>query len=657
MSKKSRAELLIQYVKKVSGKKQTDDICQHLESASASRGSFGGPSDDNPVETFQVLASQADAVGDSALNGLEAIIHETDRPAIIVANGSYDLSSQVPLWQKLGEANVKTKIETAIKSVGRIEAPLDIRRPYAGTGFVVGDHVVMTNRHVARIFAEGIGVSLTYTPGAAGFDPKREWLQKEEPVVWDVEKVLMIHPYWDMALLQIANNLEHDFEPLLLSTTSPAAIGKGEHVLAIGYPGKDSRGNPVVRDSVFDRLYGVKRLLPGEYDGPVEFRGRQVIAHDTSTLGGASGSALLHVESGQVIGLHYAGKYLESNYAVPMSSLAEDVRVMGHAGNIRFEGKRKPNPFMSDLWDRVEQGQLNESVELASDAEEFWFGKPKVEKYLPRFSFDSLSDKEFSWSAALSTAVASYVAYWNEPQFESLGASWNWDGFHFIKQGNTECFVAGNSDQAIVAFRGTEMMKLKDWLTDLDVLGTTESYGKIHRGFRKAFDSVSDQLKRAINSIGVRQLILTGHSLGGALALIAAAEWSDVYDVRSIYTFGQPAVGNDDFVEFLTDKYSNRYVRFVNDDDIVPMVPPNYSHAGLLKRFNHGNELRASDVRESHVVGDTCSEMQLKHLQAALKRERQLSGSFNTSNEEGVLPSVRDHSMARYLDKIGLVNK
>ena len=46
---------------------------------------------------------------------------------------------------------------------------------------------------------------------------------------------------------------------------------------------------------------------------------------------------------------------------------------------------------------------------------------------------------------------------------------------------------------------------------------------------------------------------MTGHSLGGALAVMAAAHLHNKYSlVENLYTLGQPRVGNDKFAEFMT---------------------------------------------------------------------------------------------------------
>ena len=140
---------------------------------------------------------------------------------------------------------IRKNIEAAIPSVGRIEVPKGFR-PYAGTGFVVGDNLLMTNRHVAQIFASGVGTKmLKFDPGQiAGIDFLREVpaAGKPDPVFLEIVEVVMIHPYWDMALLRTKSPLPVQHQPLKLSTKTPQDLA-GRNVVVIGYPAKDQRSN------------------------------------------------------------------------------------------------------------------------------------------------------------------------------------------------------------------------------------------------------------------------------------------------------------------------------------------------------------------------------------------------------------------------------
>ena len=83
---------------------------------------------------------------------------------------------------------------------------------------------------------------------------------------------------------------------------------------------------------MFNGLFEKKRLLPGTMMGyrSIESFGHnlEAVAHDCSTLGGNSGSAVIDPESGMVVGLHFAGIYLQANFAVPPWQLALDAKVV-----------------------------------------------------------------------------------------------------------------------------------------------------------------------------------------------------------------------------------------------------------------------------------------------------------------------------------------
>jgi triacylglycerol lipase len=163
----------------------------------------------------------------------------------------------------------------------------------------------------------------------------------------------------------------------------------------------------------------------------------------------------------------------------------------------------------------------------------------------------------------------------------------------FFSGDGTQCFVANNDHFVIVAFRGTEIRPrpgtpgykniVEDIMTDFEILLCPSGQGgSVHKGFMKALDEVWEErdLLKYIRDLdnGRRTVWFTGHSLGAALATLAADRYGNV---RGLYTFGSPRVGDESFKD---DFYVSAY-RIVNNDDIVARVPPEglYRHVGNLK--------------------------------------------------------------------------
>jgi endonuclease G len=165
----------------------------------------------------------------------------------------------------------------------------------------------------------------------------------------------MVHPYWDMALFRF-DGLSAANGGLRLSIRAPEDL-VGRNIVVIGFPGRGndrSRKAVQLERKIYGTVFGVKRLAPGE----IEVRERiesfdyvvPAMTHDSSTLAGNSGSAIVDVETGEVVGLHFAGVTLKANYSVPLFELARDPRVVD--AGLNFVGS-VPS---TDAWDRAWRG-------------------------------------------------------------------------------------------------------------------------------------------------------------------------------------------------------------------------------------------------------------------------------------------------------------
>lgn len=299
---------------------------------------------------------------------VEAIIIPNRRPAVNVVNGTYQV--QHADWLALNDAEPRGRIEAALPSIGRVELPGHPTAPYEGTAFVVGPDLLMTNRHVAEIFAQGLGDrGLQFTAGRhAAVDFMREFGSTQSQIL-DVSAIAMIHPYWDMALLRV-EGLSTMHAPLQLSLDDVEDLA-GRNVAVIGYPAFDPRNSSGVQNRVFGGIYGVKRLQPGKLLNRFRTKsyGRTVspATHDASTLGGNSGSCVVDVASGEVVGLHFAGRYLERNWCVAAGDLARDERVID--AGVAFSGNPTTGPVRwSDAWDEADRLRRVETRPRREDA-------------------------------------------------------------------------------------------------------------------------------------------------------------------------------------------------------------------------------------------------------------------------------------------------
>jgi triacylglycerol lipase len=220
---------------------------------------------------------------------------------------------------------------------------------------------------------------------------------------------------------------------------------------------------------------------------------------------------------------------------------------------------------------------------------------------MPDFKFDS---KQTKWSGnnALACAMASELAYSYGATIAATAKKWGYPQSVFLDRRETQGFVASNSDMILVAFRGTEPKKLLDWMTDADIALTDFLGGKVHAGFLRALENIWDDLTSAIAALQTnsQSVWITGHSLGAALATLAAARFRLQFakPVYGIYTYGSPRVGNTEFQMRFNQLCQLTTFRYVNNADAVTRVPlreTSYRHIGTFVYFNANGAIE-SDV-------------------------------------------------------------
>ncbi len=241
---------------------------------------------------------------------------------------------------------------------------------------------------------------------------------------------------------------------------------------------------------------------------------------------------------------------------------------------------------------------------------------------------DALGDVRNGRTLALASDLAYLPADKGLKEFRSkLGLEGQ-----LISVDNTQAYVAGNGDHLVVAFRGTESPTtfegLKDWLLTDAVnllilpqgrLGTDFAAAgvgaRFHQGFVDAIAEIWNPLLTAVEAEqkrAERPLWITGHSLGGALALLSGWLFQRRFiSVHQIYTFGAPMVGNAEATKAFDRELPQKIYRFVNSADPVPKLPTvslianDYGHVQTEVLMGTGPEASSSLELFSNFVNRT----------------------------------------------------
>ncbi len=277
---------------------------------------------------------------------VEAMVQMHLRPALLIRNNRIEAPESAELRRRF--MPYIGKLDSRVPSVGRIEF-LKIGRAFGGTGWLVSENVIVTNRHVAALMATKKRNTITFLRNALGetveafIDFKEEYVGKnlatpefEVPV----EKVLFMtgggKSQPDIAFLRMGKHPKTP-QPIPISDTP---LKKDKFVSVIGYPAYDPNGiiSPTAASKVFKDIYEVKRCSPGEvmeYDS-----GSWYFFHDCTTLGGNSGSVVLDNHTGYAVGLHFMGDLRKENYAVKSG------QILKYLGKINTKVYIKSTPVL-----------------------------------------------------------------------------------------------------------------------------------------------------------------------------------------------------------------------------------------------------------------------------------------------------------------------
>ncbi len=270
------------------------------------------------------LRSDSGSDADQVAVEQESIILRTGRPVLAIIRDEAQLTIDDPdseVW-KARLAKAKAHLVKAARAVGRIEVS-GHSLAWLGTGWLVAPDVIVTNRHVAAEFARQADTSFVFRRGLDGTDMTAsvdflEEIGRADDWSFRLDRVLHIEDSTgpDLAFCRVIHTSgDRPPTPILLSPQASA----DELVAVIGYPARDSRiPEQPLMDQIFGDVYDKKRLAPGQLTAT----SADTLRHDCSTLGGNSGSVVLSLDTGEAVGLHYAGRFLQTNFAVRSAVVA-----------------------------------------------------------------------------------------------------------------------------------------------------------------------------------------------------------------------------------------------------------------------------------------------------------------------------------------------
>ncbi|GFN33087.1 lipase family protein [Paenibacillus xylaniclasticus] len=184
-------------------------------------------------------------------------------------------------------------------------------------------------------------------------------------------------------------------------------------------------------------------------------------------------------------------------------------------------------------------------------------------------------------------------------------------------------FLIESDRVAVLAFRGTR--STMDWVSDFISQQIIYKPGKpkclSHKGFTDIYASCREQVIELVKTIDPsKQLFVTGHSLGGALATLAAFDIAFNLEREPIvYTFGAPRVGDPRFAR-LYNKLVKQHWRIQNEYDIVPHLPPLVYRQPKTKKIFYYMHVRG-EVKRSFRMGSVFGNHVLRSYFADLAKD------------------------------------
>ncbi|MBN8439514.1 MAG: lipase family protein [Candidatus Accumulibacter sp.] len=208
----------------------------------------------------------------------------------------------------------------------------------------------------------------------------------------------------------------------------------------------------------------------------------------------------------------------------------------------------------------------------------------------------------------------------------------------FSGAAGTQAFASTDApgSTAFIAFRGTQPDDPSDLGVDAEfMLVDWRGHGKVHLGFRNALEGVWEEIESWLAQVTAKEVWITGHSLGAALATLA----SELQPTARLVNFGSPRVGDRSFVSAFNGRHVTRYVDCC---DLVTELPPQaigYAHVQGLKYIDRNG-----------VVSAAPSDLTIQEDRAAARLAYLTTKSWRTGNL--AVRDLSDHSPINYVSAV-----
>jgi triacylglycerol lipase len=307
-------------------------------------------------------------------------------------------------------------------------------------------------------------------------------------------------------------------------------------------------------------------------------------------------------------------------------------------------------------------------VELARSA----YPKDALNSFTVTQQFGLGNARAMMWLAQLAYETA------DQSKVEDILKAWQLKMHKFVSNNPTTglppdsacVVVAAGRGATFVTFAGSDPLKFEDWITDFDA---EKSATDVHRGFQQTIGNVWPDIEAGIKTAiagrpaSEQGLFFTGHSLGGALAIVAATCASATPEFKNlpttVYTFGSPRTGGAEF--FSEYPLNDSTFRLIHGTDIVATVPAaqpgDYRHVGQSVQCQTGGIFDA----QTPILAPSSNKPDVieSAIQAAIDGIRSFAafrlirhiGPRPLDMLAGLLPTVvRDHVPANYFRALSI---